>query len=154
MSGGGACNLCHWGRRWNCLRGNEPCEGHAERGGGDACNLCHWNLRWSSLWGNEPCEGVPKLAAVTNATNATGAFGGHPNGATNRARGVQRWRVPSAPLGPSVELPAGPQAVREAYAMGGGGACNLRHWGHSVEPPMGPRTVREGGAGKCGGAQP
>eukprot|EP00959_Pyramimonas_sp_CCMP1952_P140690 2944178-Pyramimonas_sp.AAC.1 len=29
-----------------------------------------------------------------------------------------------APLGPSVELPIGPRSA----VLGGGGACNLRHW--------------------------
>eukprot|EP00959_Pyramimonas_sp_CCMP1952_P312152 6533048-Pyramimonas_sp.AAC.1 len=48
----------------------------------------------------------------------TGAFGGAPDGATKRVKGEPRWacggrgrHMRTRPLGPSVELPMGPQTV-------------------------------------------
>eukprot|EP00959_Pyramimonas_sp_CCMP1952_P065389 1365027-Pyramimonas_sp.AAC.1 len=50
----------------------------------------------------------------------TGTFGGASSGATKGWGGRMRTR----PLGPSAELPMGPRSA----VLGGGDACELRHW--------------------------
>ena len=73
---------------------------------------CEYRLRWSSLWGHEPCEGCAEMARWRHAGPGTGALGGAPYGATQRVRGVPKWRgggTRALPLGPSVELPMGPR---------------------------------------------
>eukprot|EP00959_Pyramimonas_sp_CCMP1952_P335099 7016814-Pyramimonas_sp.AAC.1 len=53
--------------------------------------------------------------AGTYVGTATGAFGGAPNGATKRVRGVPEWvagRMWAPPSGPSVDLPGDTNCVR------------------------------------------
>ena len=50
---------CEYRLRWSSLWGHEACEGCAEMSGGDACELCHWDLRWSSYGATKRVRGVP-----------------------------------------------------------------------------------------------
>ena len=74
----------------------------------------HWGLRWSSPWGPETCEVCAEMSGGRHANPATGAFGGAPDGATKRVRGVLEQAgdgMRTLPLGPSVELPMRPRNV-------------------------------------------
>eukprot|EP00959_Pyramimonas_sp_CCMP1952_P023250 489059-Pyramimonas_sp.AAC.1 len=57
MGGGDACDLRH---RAELPWGHETCEGCAEMSGGDACELCHWDFRQSEgcaeISGGDACE--------------------------------------------------------------------------------------------------
>eukprot|EP00959_Pyramimonas_sp_CCMP1952_P062900 1315109-Pyramimonas_sp.AAC.1 len=56
-----------------------------------ACERSHGGRRWSSPWGqesNEALRGVPKWARWAYANAGMWAFGGAPDGATKRVRGV------------------------------------------------------------------
>ena len=64
---------------------------------------CGCRFRWSSLWGHEACEGCATMGWRRHAGAATGAFGGAPNGATKRVRGVPKWGgggMRAQPFGP------------------------------------------------------
>eukprot|EP00959_Pyramimonas_sp_CCMP1952_P302350 6326346-Pyramimonas_sp.AAC.1 len=65
---------------------------------------CRWGLRWSSLWGHGTCEGCAEIWRWHHANPAAWAFGGAPNGATERARGAPKWdgaAMRTMPLEPS-----------------------------------------------------
>ena len=51
---------CEYRLRRSSLWGHETCEGCAEMSGGDACELCHWGLRRSSYGATKRVRGVPK----------------------------------------------------------------------------------------------
>ena len=78
-------------------------------------------------------------------------------------RDMWRDRMRTAPLGPSVELPKGREVCEGCAEMGGGTACELRHWDHrwssiratkraGGDPNSVPRTHANAATGAFGGA--
>ena len=56
--------------------------------GENSCGHGTLGFRCKSLWGHELCEGCAEIGVELHADPPTGAFGGAPYGATNRARGA------------------------------------------------------------------
>eukprot|EP00959_Pyramimonas_sp_CCMP1952_P215504 4508467-Pyramimonas_sp.AAC.1 len=52
---------------------------------------------------------VPKWVAGTHVITATGAFGGAPNGATKRVRGVPKWVAETHAITSTVAFGGAPQ---------------------------------------------